>query len=57
MGDFIINNSSISCIDLKINNQIWPNDYTNATNNYLKYTADGISWQPSWPSYLKSWLK
>ena len=26
MGDFIINNSSISCIDLKINNQIWPND-------------------------------
>lgn len=47
MGDFIINNSSISCIDLKINNQIWPNDYTNATNNYLKYTADGISWQPS----------
>ena len=32
MPDFIVNNSSISCIDLKINNILWPNNYSNANN-------------------------
>lgn len=48
MSDFIINNSSISCIDLKINNLLWPNDYSNATNNYLRISSEGLlTWQPA----------
>ena len=48
MSDFIINNSSISCIDLKINDLLWPNDYSNATNNYLRISTEGLlTWQPA----------
>ena len=48
MSDFIINNSSISCNDLKINGLLWPNDYINATNNYLRISNTGeLSWQPA----------
>ena len=49
MSDFIINNSSISCIDLKINGLLWPNDYSSSVENgFLRFnTVDGLSWQPS----------
>ena len=47
MPDFIVNNSSISCIDLKINNILWPNNYSNANNNYLMYSSTkGLEWKP-----------
>ena len=42
MSDFIINNSSVSCIDLKINGLLWPNDYTNSNNNYLRISNTGL---------------
>ena len=48
MSDFIINNSSVSCIDLKINGLLWPNDYTNSNNNYLRISNTGLlTWQPA----------
>jgi hypothetical protein len=48
MSDFIINNSSVSCIDLKINGLLWPNDYTNSNNYYLRISNTGLlTWQPA----------
>jgi len=48
MSDFIINNSSVSCIDLKINGLLWPNDYRNSNNNYLRISNTGLlTWQPA----------
>ena len=56
MGDFIVNNSSLSCRDLKINGQLWPNNYSNVNNYYLRFNdpetagigdPSGISWQPA----------
>ena len=45
MTEIFTNNSSLSCINLEINNELWPNDYP-INNRFLKYTVNqGLSWE------------